>query len=371
MNSLETKVLLSLVTQNEQLVALVRRLTEELRHARSTVRPGAGTISISPSAGITRIPYDPAPGDADGQDRAVRPDLGGLDLPGDGEVWDRGAPGRAAAAGGDVHCDLVPGGPQPDGDARDRDADDPGAGVRLCAPGGPAADPGAGDRGGDTVAPGGDGAGDGDGRVGAGDAQPRADCRYWDCSCNIGGDGRLCRTCITYEPAASGAPVETRRCSRCGRELPLTAFRVRSRVCDDCRAGTVPPAATRVCADCGQEKPLAEFGRKAGRENPGGRRPFCRDCGKERRAAGVRRHRAAQAAAAAAPPPVAPHKQCTRCDKSKPLDDFGPYDGTIDQHDFLCGDCRALATAEREQRATSGARGGATRAAMRTAAQRR
>lgn len=45
-------------------------------------------------------------------------------------------------------------------------------------------------------------------------------------------------------------------------------------------------------------------------------------------------------------------KTCIRCNKSKALSEFGPYDGTVDKLDFLCRDCRATATAERERRAT-------------------
>lgn len=152
-----------------------------------------------------------------------------------------------------------------------------------------------------------------------------------------------CRACQT-PPAGP-----YRRCKRCRQEKPSTAFRVRCSICNACReAAATALEESRTCAECGQEKPLAEFGKKAGRDNPGGRRPFCRDCGKRKRAEGIRRHHAAKRAAA----PVVPHKTCTRCDKSKPVTDFAPYDGTIDKLDFLCHDCRALATAERAARAT-------------------
>ena len=106
----------------------------------------------------------------------------------------------------------------------------------------------------------------------------------------------------------------------------------------------------RTCAECGETKSLDEFGKKQGRGTLAGRRLVCKDCGKRHRVAGIQRQRAARAADPEAPA-VVPNKVCTRCDNDKPLAEFGPYDGTLDQHDFLCADCRALATAEREARA--------------------
>lgn len=44
-------------------------------------------------------------------------------------------------------------------------------------------------------------------------------------------------------------------------------------------------------------------------------------------------------------------KACTRCGKAKPLDEFATdYAGTTDGRDFLCADCRALASAEAAER---------------------
>jgi len=430
-----------------RLLALLLERQRENDHARLDPGHAGGAAQPAPAAGITSVLQFPAGGDPDGPDRAVRAGLGGLDLPPDGEMRDRGAAGSDIDRGGVVYRDLVPGGSQPDGHAGLFRADDPGTCLRLCGGAGPTGDIGAGDRRGNSVSPGGNGAGDDQRGVDDGDVEPRFDCQRF-AGCTLREKARIGPSascyCKDYEPTAPAALVEaaapevpagqreynqcrfaagcaeyqqhgaaachgcqycavdedpepapvvvtaaapTRHCRVCDQDQPATAFRNRWNICDDCRQPAADSPPTRVCTDCHQEQPLEEFGKKAGRDNPGGRRPFCRSCGKKRRGDARSRQaaakRAAREAAADAPvvvpapaapiPPTAvvvPHKVCTRCDQDKPLNEFGPYERTLDKRDFLCGDCRSLATSEREQRATAKSRGGATRAAIRAAGRR-
>jgi len=165
--------------------------------------------------------------------------------------------------------------------------------------------------------------------------------------------------CPAYEPAPPAAVV-SEPLTALGLQLPGIVHEALLEMAALPVAAVAEPAtATRICAECGQEKPLTEFGKNLARGNVGGHQLFCRACGKRHRVEGLRRAKAARQS----PAPVMPHKACTRCDESKPLPEFGPYDGTLDKLDFLCADCRALATAERAQRATAKQRGGATRAA--------
>lgn len=286
MNQQETTVLLSLIHQNEQLVALVGEMRKELHDARARLDLCTGPVIVDTID--TTVPIHCWEGGV------LRPDVG--------LVPDRGQPRADDPGGADADQSAAVRGAGVDGlDGYPGDSSYPVDPGRLYGAGAPG--PGDGDHRGDPLPAGGDGAGDGAGRLGDGDdctAAIRDHCRNrgivhdWEYCESI----YYCRECPDYAPVTPAAPVETRTCSRCGRELPITAFRVRSGVCDDCRARKVPPATTRVCCDCGQEKPLAEFSRKAGSANPGGRRPFCRECGKQHRVTAVRRHHAAKKAAA-------------------------------------------------------------------------
>lgn len=324
MNTTEVQLLFRLLQQNERQAAVIDRLTrllEELSHARSTVRPGAGAERApAPTEYPGSADYLPLSGDPRGEDRAVRADLGRLDLRRCGEVRDRGAAECAPGAGGMVCGDLVQGGSESDGDAPDREPGDQDPGLRLCEPTGPAGDSGEGDSGRDPVAPGAGDTGDDRRGVGDGDTDARADCIHY-------------ASCLRDE----NTPLQLHACRYCGNYKPAAAAAV---------------VATRKCLECGQVKPLDEYMPKGGRggPRPGEYQLVCKACVLAKR----RAHVAATAAEAsvdspapAPPAPVVPRKVCTRCDKSRPVTDFAPYDGTIDHHDFLCSACRAMATAER------------------------
>lgn len=182
--------------------------------------------------------------------------------------------------------------------------------------------------------------------MGDGDVDPRADCLH-RATCDdykrrdAYGVGffAACPECARYRPAAPPTPVAPRHCRVCGADKPTAAFRNRWNICDDCRQAAAAGSSAKPAGSAGGATP------------------------RRRQAAAKRAARQAAEASADVPtpePPPAPDfiptKQCTRCDETKDLADFGPYDGTIDGHDFLCSACRALATAEREKRAAAEAR---------------
>jgi hypothetical protein len=270
--------------------------------------------------------------------------------------------------------------------------------------------PGAGaapeDHRGDSVGPGGEHPGNAPGRLDDGGTAARADC-WWrdlDCedwACRTAQSGNPCPDCLDYKPPVPAAVVAPPRtiwdaadvdpdtcpdepvdhAAPTARPGPAVGVSVGGRYREGCeRQGDTPlqlgacrycseyepaapatvvaepPAATRVCViiDCGC---LAEP-----------RSAYCETHQQERRRAEraeyQRRRREKRKVSAEPPPaalPVEPfpvprlvsfHKACTRCNQQKTWADFAPgYEGTIDQLDFLCSDCRARATAEKAARA--------------------
>ncbi len=104
--------------------------------------------------------------------------------------------------------------------------------------------------------------------------------------------GNDVRPAVAAEPGPFAGPnsgCETRHCRRCKRDLPITAFRVRTHVCDECRTPKLDAqgearrqsraaygSRTELSRDPGYTNGLSS--RLAGRETGAG---TCRSCGKD------------------------------------------------------------------------------------------
>lgn len=108
---------------------------------------------------------------------------------------------------------------------------------------------------------------------------------------------------IEKEEKSTQPPVFTKKCRKCGQELPLNAFsyttsnkgnKIRRRTCDECYTQamskngkkkiqttikkekpmeTIP---TKRCSKCGEEKPLTDFG--GNRTSKDGKQYWCKAC---------------------------------------------------------------------------------------------
>ncbi len=123
------------------------------------------------------------------------------------------------------------------------------------------------------------------------------------------------------------------------------------------------PEGMKRCTHCGEVKLLEVF--PLNKKARDGRNSWCKACqcaDAKRRNAAKKQARQDLAAAEQQPPAVVePEKTCVQCEESKPLSEFGAYEGTLDRHDFLCSSCRSRTEEKKAARATAGARGAATR----------
>ena len=150
--------------------------------------------------------------------------------------------------------------------------------------------------------------------------------------------------------------TQTKRCPKCGRDLPRDAFHPKledglQSWCKDCSNGAKkkkkneeslwqlhdrllsdnPDHMRKVCSKCGQNLPLDEFYIKNGKPHY-----MCKECVKKYNVALARRHREAKMAQMNA---GATTKVCKTCGRELPLDAFGAHAKTWDHKATVCLEC--------------------------------
>lgn len=145
-------------------------------------------------------------------------------------------------------------------------------------------------------------------------------------------------------------PTQTKRCQKCGRDLPRDAFYPKLEAkdglqswCKDCSNGAKkkkknddrllsdnPDHMRKVCSKCGQNLPLDEFYIKNGKPHY-----MCKECVKKYNVENARKNRSAKAEAAQ----KAGVKTCKTCGRELPLDAFGAHAKTWDHKATVCLEC--------------------------------
>lgn len=161
-------------------------------------------------------------------------------------------------------------------------------------------------------------------------------------------------------------PTQTKRCPKCGRDLPRDAFYPKLEAkdglqsyCKECAKPKVkkdaekpeqPAAETRTCSKCGQDLPLDEFYLKNGKPHT-----MCKSCVKKYNVEQARKRRNARYAETAEAAQKAGVKVCKSCGRELPLDAFGGHAKTWDGKATVCKECMvAKLTKNRETRWTKG-----------------
>ena len=172
-------------------------------------------------------------------------------------------------------------------------------------------------------------------------------------------------------------PTQTKRCPKCGRDLPRDAFYPKLEAkdglqsyCKECSNGAKqkkknedslwqlhdrllsdnPDNMRKVCSKCGQNLPLDEFYIKGGKPHY-----MCKSCVKKYNVEQARKRRNARYAETAEAAQKAGVKVCKTCGRELPLDAFGGHAKTWDGKATVCKECMAAKlTKNRETRWTKG-----------------
>lgn len=140
--------------------------------------------------------------------------------------------------------------------------------------------------------------------------------------------------------------TQTKRCPKCGRDLPRDAFHPKLEAkdglqsyCKECArppkkkktAEPQEPATHKTCGVCGRELPVEDFYLKNGKPDY-----KCKECAKKYNVALARKHREAKMAQMNA---GATTKVCKTCGRELPLDAFGAHAKTWDHKATVCLEC--------------------------------
>lgn len=139
--------------------------------------------------------------------------------------------------------------------------------------------------------------------------------------------------------------TQTKRCPKCGRDLPRDAFHPKLEAkdglqswCKECSNGAKKkkaaepqePATHKTCTMCGKELPIEDFYLKRGKPDS-----KCKECTKKYNVENARKNRSAKAEAAQ----KAGVKTCKTCGRELPLDAFGGHARTPDGKATVCLEC--------------------------------
>jgi len=158
----------------------------------------------------------------------------------------------------------------------------------------------------------------------------------------------ICGTCHYY----TNTPVKGPWCTKSGREVSYlqTAF--------DCytEPGTVPETIqTKVCSHCGRELPITNFGRHSRTKD--GYQPCCRECQSEMNKGHKKRGPFEHNDAPAKPeePEVIPDgmKKCCHCGKILPVSQFNKHGKAKDGLQYACKECQVEMTTKAKQKRTT------------------
>jgi len=157
----------------------------------------------------------------------------------------------------------------------------------------------------------------------------------------------ICGTCHYY----TNTPVKGPWCTKSRREVSYlqTAF--------DCytEPGTVPETVqTKVCSHCGRELPVSNFGRHSRTKD--GYQPCCRECQSEMNKGHRKRGPYENNEAPAKPeePEAIPEgmKRCSHCGKILPVSEFRKHKGSPDGLQYACKTCQVEMTTKAKQKRT-------------------
>lgn len=140
--------------------------------------------------------------------------------------------------------------------------------------------------------------------------------------------------------------TQTKRCPKCGRDLPRDAFHPKLEAkdglqsyCKECarppkkKKASEPqaPATHKTCGVCGRELPVEDFYLKNGKPDY-----KCKECAKKYNVALAKKNRDAKMAQMNA---GATTKVCKTCGRELPLDAFGAHAKTWDHKATVCLEC--------------------------------
>ena len=159
---------------------------------------------------------------------------------------------------------------------------------------------------------------------------------------------KICGQCHYYQNHPVSGPI----CTKTRKEISYlqTAF--------DCftEPGTAPsdPVQTKVCSHCGRELPVTNFGRHSRTKD--GYQPCCKECQSEMNKGHRKRGPFQNNEAPAKPeePEVIPEgmKRCSHCGKILPVSEFRKHKGSPDGLQYACKTCQVEMTTQAKQKRT-------------------